>query len=62
MDEPGKIIHSVDKAAELIEILMRNRVPLTLREIAALSGYPKSTIHGLLNTLIAHEIDRKSVV
>ena len=59
MDEPGKIIHSVDKAAELIEILMRNRVPLTLREIAALSGYPKSTIHGLLNTLIAHEMIRQ---
>ncbi len=59
MEETRKIIHSVDKAAVLIETLMRSHTPLTLKEIASLTGCPKSTVHGLLSTLIAHEMIRQ---
>ncbi len=59
MEESRKIIHSVDKAAVLIETLMRSHTPLTLKEIASLTGFPKSTVHGLLSTLIVHEMIRQ---
>lgn len=59
MEETRKIIHSVDKAAVLIETLMRSHTPLTLKEIASITGFPKSTIHGLLSTLIIHEMIRQ---
>ncbi len=59
MEETRKIIHSVDKAAVLLETLTRSRTPLTLKEIASLTGFPKSTIHGLLSTLIIHEMIRQ---
>ena len=44
-------VHSVAKAMELIEALLRRRAPMTLAELSAAAGYPKSTIHGLLATL-----------
>lgn len=51
----GKI-KSVDKAMELIELLLQRRNPMSLQEIAEASGYPKSTVHGLLATLCAHRV------
>lgn len=44
-------VHSVAKAMELIEALLKRRAPMTLQELSAAVGYPKSTIHGLLSTL-----------
>ena len=47
-------VHSVAKAMELIEALLAKRAPMTLQELAAAAGYPKSTIHALLATLREH--------
>ncbi len=47
----GNIILSVAKAMELLQILSQAGKPLLLKEIAALSGYPKSTVFGLLTTM-----------
>ena len=55
----NKIILSVDKAMRLIEILLEARHPLTLKEIAEKSGFPKSTVHGLLFTMLRHEMVRQ---
>ncbi|MBQ9646982.1 MAG: IclR family transcriptional regulator [Oscillospiraceae bacterium] len=44
-------VHSVAKAMELIEALLSRRAPMTLQELSAAVGYPKSTVHGLLSTL-----------
>ena len=44
-------VHSVAKAMELIEALLKRRAPMTLQELSSAVGYPKSTIHGLLSTL-----------
>ncbi len=49
-------VRSVDKAMELIELLLSHRVPMTLQELADASGYPKSTVHGLLSTLRGHRM------
>lgn len=47
-------VRSVAKAMELIEALLARRAPMTLQELAAAVGYPKSTVHGLLSTLREH--------
>lgn len=52
--EIGAVVHSVDKAARLIELLLNAHCPLSLRELSEQSGYPKSTIHALLATLRRH--------
>ena len=39
------------RALELLELLNRSRVPMTLQALSQASGYPKSTIHSLLATL-----------
>ena len=51
-----KIINSVEKSMNLIEILLKARRSLTLKEISEASGLPKSTAYGLLYTMARHEI------
>ena len=46
-----KLIHSVEKAMNLLEILYNEKRPLSLNELFELTGLPKSTIHGLLSTM-----------
>jgi IclR family acetate operon transcriptional repressor len=55
-----RTVHSVDKAMELLEQLLRNRLPMTLQELSAATGYPKSTVHALLATLRRHEMVRQN--
>ena len=47
-------VHSVSKAMELIETLLARRVPMSLQELSAATGYPKSTVYALLSTLRDH--------
>ena len=54
--EGGKKIRSVDKAMALLELLGESRSPLTLSELERRSGLPKSTIHGLLSTMMEHHM------
>lgn len=49
--QEGKIIQSVVKAMKLLDILAESSVPLSLAEVSNLTGWPKSTIHGLLSTM-----------
>lgn len=55
----NKIILSVDKSMRLLEILLNARRPLTLKEIAEKSGCPKSTVYGLLITMMHHDVIRQ---
>lgn len=50
-EQEGKLIHSVAKATRLLDILMENTRPMSLTELYQKTGWPKSTIHGLLSTL-----------
>lgn len=49
--QEGKIIQSVAKAMKLLDILAETPVPLTLAELSIKTGWPKSTVHGLLSTM-----------
>ena len=48
--ETGQV-RSVAKAITLLDILLERRAPMTLQELSAASGYPKSTVHAMLSTL-----------
>jgi len=60
MASEPRTVHSVDKAMELLEQLLRRRLPMTLQELSAAVGYPKSTVHALLTTLRRHEMVRQN--
>ncbi len=49
--QEGKIIQSVAKAMNLLDILAESPVALSLAELSSKTGWPKSTIHGLLSTM-----------
>lgn len=49
----GKTIHSVAKAITLLDILTAKGKPAALTELYRETGWPKSTIHGLLSTMRA---------
>lgn len=49
--QEGKTIQSVAKAMKLLDLLAETPDPLTLAELSQLTGWPKSTVHGLLSTM-----------
>lgn len=49
--QDGKIIQSVSKAMRLLDILAESSSAMSLAEISQKTGWPKSTVHGLLATM-----------
>lgn len=45
-------VHSVAKAAALLEVFSHRRQVLSVRELATLTGIPRSTCHALCRTLV----------
>ena len=54
--QDGNIILSVSKAMEFLQLLSQAGRPMSLTELSARSGYPKSTTFGLLTTMRAHDV------
>lgn len=52
----GKIIQSVSKAMLLLDMLSREAEPMTLAQISQKTGWPKSTVHGLLSTMREYSV------
>jgi IclR family acetate operon transcriptional repressor len=50
--EPGTVV-SVEKALAIVELLLRNDVALSAREVALQTGINRSTAHRLLSVLVA---------
>ena len=50
-EQEGKTIHSVAKAIRLLDLLTAAGQPASLTELYQKTGWPKSTIHGLLSTM-----------
>ncbi len=46
------LVPAVARALTLLERIAQSRTPLTLARLAAELGYPKSSVHGLCNTLL----------
>lgn len=51
MEENVRKTASVDKAMALLECFLEAREPMSLAELSESTGMPKSSIHGLLNTM-----------
>lgn len=49
--QEGKTIQSVAKAMKLLDLLAASSEPMGLAEISTATGWPKSTVHGLLSTM-----------
>lgn len=56
MREPKGPVKALGKAMELLELLLRERQPMSLQSLCARSGYPKSTAHALLTTLREYQM------
>ena len=41
---------------ELLQLLSRSKKPLSLKELSAQCGYPKSTVFGLLTTMRTYDV------
>lgn len=54
--QEGKIIQSVAKAMRLLDILDASEAPLSLADLSQQTGWPKSTIHGLLATMREYSV------
>lgn len=50
-ESEGKTIRSLSKAIHLLDVLSELGQPATLTELYQRTGWPKSTIHGLLSTM-----------
>lgn len=44
-------VQSIYKAVRILEIMAASKTPMALGEIAQQSGFPKSTLHGLISSL-----------
>lgn len=53
-------VQSVARALELVEILASENREMSLTELSQLAGRPKSTVHGLLATLVAYHYVEQS--
>lgn len=51
MSQESKLVLSVVKAFRLLDILSEGKVPLSLAELSERSGWPKSTVYGLLSSM-----------
>ena len=45
-------VHAVEKAIMLLDCFWRERRPLSLTELAGMTGWPKSTVHSLLSSML----------
>ena len=54
--QEGKIIQSVAKAMRLLDILDAAEQPLSLADLSMKTGWPKSTVHGLLATMREYSV------
>lgn len=54
--QEGKTIQSVAKAMNLLDLLAASPQPMTLAEISQKTGWPKSTVHGLLSTMREYSV------
>ena len=52
-------VKSLGKALRLIDIINQARTPMTLMSLSQASGYPKSTVYALLNTLRGYDCIRQ---
>lgn len=56
---PGTLLRSVQRAAQVLRVLARERRPLSTRELSRLLGLNRSTTYHLVNTLVHEGLVRR---
>lgn len=49
--EPGSLVKSAERTVHILDVLADARRSLTLAELQAITGYPRSSLHALIRTL-----------
>lgn len=52
METRGRRVHAIEKSIRLLDCFWLERRPLSLRELEQMTGWAKSTIHGLLASMV----------
>ena len=52
MATQGRRVHSIEKAIFLLDCFLKERRALSLTELMKMTGWPKSTIHGMLASML----------
>lgn len=52
MATQGRRVHSIEKAIQLLDCFWEERRPLSLAELVQKTGWAKSTIHGMLSSML----------
>jgi DNA-binding IclR family transcriptional regulator len=55
-----RLVPAVERAARLLDALAASRQPLSLADLARALGLPRSSVHGLLATLVALDLARRN--
>ena len=56
---PSRLVPAVERAVRLLDALARSRRPMSLAQIARELAAPKSSVHGLLSTLVELDLVRR---
>jgi DNA-binding IclR family transcriptional regulator len=59
-DAPSRLVPAVERAARLLDALASSRQPLSLADLARRLDLPRSSVHGLLATLVALDLARRN--
>ena len=62
MPEDRHKVRSVEKAIVLLDCFWREKQPLSLTELARLTGWPKSTVHNLLASMMDSVVVEQSAI
>ena len=57
--KPERLVPAVERAARVMDTLASSRQAMTLAEISKRLKLPRSSVHGLLATLVALELARR---
>lgn len=60
MPENSHKVHSVEKAIALLDCFWREKRPMTLTELSRTTGWPKSTVHNLLASMMDSAVIEQS--
>lgn len=60
MPESSHKVHAVEKAISLLDCFWREKRPMTLTELSRMTGWPKSTVHNLLSSMMDSAVVEQS--
>ena len=60
MPDTSHKVHAVEKAIALLDCFWREKRPMSLTELSRMTGWPKSTVHNLLSSMMDSAVVEQS--